>query len=153
MRLPSGLQAGAESVACAVVNRRGEPCPEPVEGPPLVLTSQRLAVLLFLSNDHSCTVNTAVLPSGERAGDPSRFMAHRSCEVIGRLSAAELENATGNARAQPMRKGSGECMPAHLRKANALGEVFPSIRSHHPICVIWVICGQLFFAAWGTTIW
>jgi len=47
-----------------------------------------LEVLLFFSTDHSCTVNTTALPSGERAGDPSRFKAHRSCAVIGRLSAA-----------------------------------------------------------------
>ena len=67
-------------MASAVVNRRGSP--------PATSTSQRLVVLLFFSTDHSCTVNTTLRPSGDSAGAPSRFMAHRSCGVIGRLSAA-----------------------------------------------------------------
>src|SRR5690349_7039508 len=89
-RLPSGLHAGAESFACAVVNRRGLP--------PSVPTSHRFAVLLFLSMDHSFTTNTTVLPSGDRAGALSRFMAHKSREVMRRLSAADADRDASKAR-------------------------------------------------------
>ncbi|MEI6505000.1 MAG: flagellar assembly protein FliW, partial [Planctomycetota bacterium] len=68
--------------ALAVVSRRGTP--------PATSMSQRLVVLLFFSMDHSCTVNTAILPSGESAGLPRRFMAQRSCGAMGRLSAAKI---------------------------------------------------------------
>src|SRR5262245_23191707 len=78
MRLPSGLHRGDASVAFgAEVNCLG--------GPPARSTSHRCVVLLFFSMDHSVTVNTAILPSGDNAGLPSRFMAQRSCGVIRRL--------------------------------------------------------------------
>src|SRR3954454_8029471 len=80
MRVLSGLQRGASSVVSAVVSRRTWPV--------ATSTVQRLLVLLFFSMDHSCTGNTACRPSGDSAGDPTRLIAHKSCGVSNRGSAA-----------------------------------------------------------------
>src|SRR3954468_16327427 len=81
MRVPSGLQRGASSVVSAVVSRRTWPV--------ATSTVQRLLVLLFLSIDQSCTGNTAYRPSGDKAGVPTRLIAHKSCGVRNRGSAAK----------------------------------------------------------------
>src|SRR5262245_59268084 len=86
MRVPSGLQAGDPSVAPgACVSRRGSP--------PATSTSQRLELLLLFGMDHSVTAKTAVFPSGERAGAPTRWKDQRSCAVIGRFAGACADDA------------------------------------------------------------
>src|SRR6478672_950368 len=81
MRVPSGLQRGASSVVSPVVSRRTWPV--------ATSTVQRLLVLLFLSIDHSWTGNTACRPSGDKAGEPTRLIAHKSWGVSNRGSAAK----------------------------------------------------------------
>src|SRR5262245_58116439 len=83
MRFPSGLHRGDASVALGAEVRG-------LGAPPARSTTHRWVVLLFFSMDHSVTVNTAVLPSGDNAGLPSRFMAQRSCGVMRRLFSAPL---------------------------------------------------------------
>lgn len=117
MRFPSGLQTGPPSAPCAVVNRRVSPLAMSV--------SQRFEVLLFFSTDHSCTTNTTLRPSGERAGALRRFIAQRSCGVSGRFSAAGATAATMTARRNANRRGN--FIPA--MKAAAGGESKPQARA------------------------
>src|SRR4051812_46568150 len=109
MRVPSGLQRGASSVVSAVVSRRTWPV--------ATSTVQRLLVLLFFSIDQSCTGNTAYRPSGDTAGVPTRLIAHRSCGVSNRGSAAKA--ATEEVRATKTAKKKRENMPPAIPKAAA----------------------------------
>src|SRR4051812_37009920 len=82
MRVPSGLHIGASSVvSAAVVSWRTSPV--------AIATDHRLLLLLFFSMFHCCTGKTANLPSGESAGVPTRLIAHKSCGVRRRGSAAD----------------------------------------------------------------
>src|SRR6478672_2855206 len=97
MRLPSGLQAGAESLPMPAVNRR--------ELALATSVSHSAAVGLFFSIDHSCTLYATRLPSGESAGAPTRLTAHRSCAVIGRLGwSAAAATGASEARASTRTK-------------------------------------------------
>src|SRR4051812_42774636 len=109
MRVPSGLHRGASSVVSAVVSRRTWPV--------ATSTVQRLLVLLFLSIDHSCTGNTACRPSGDKAGVPTRLIAHKSCGVSNRGSAAKA--ATEKVRATRTAKKKRENMQPAIPAAGA----------------------------------
>src|SRR4051812_42643731 len=109
MRVPSGLQRGASSVVSAVVSRRTWPV--------ATSTVQRLLVLLFLSIDHSCTGNTAWRPSGDKAGVPTRLIAHKSWGVSNRGSAAKA--ATEKVRVMRTAKKKRENMQPAIPAARA----------------------------------
>src|SRR5260221_2866946 len=86
MRLPSGLHAGDDSEALFVVRCRG--------GPPASGTVQRSALPRSASMSYTVTGKTAVFPSGETTGLPTRWNVQMSSAVRGFFSAAASGEAT-----------------------------------------------------------
>src|SRR6478672_7858382 len=123
MRVPSGLQRGASSVVSPVVSRRTWPV--------ATSTVQRLLVFLFLSIDHSSTGNTPCLPSGDNAGEPTRLIAHKSCGVSNRGSAAKA--ATEKVRAtRTAKKKRDNMQPAIAAAAVESKQAVNASRRMHP---------------------
>ncbi len=86
MRLPSGLHAGDDSEALFVVRCRG--------GPPASGTVQRSALPRSASMSYTVTGKTAVFPSGETTGLPTRWNVQMSSAVRGFFSAAASGETT-----------------------------------------------------------
>jgi hypothetical protein len=76
--------------------------------PEATSTSQRLDVGLLFASEYSVTEKTAVLPSGDSAGEETRWIFQRSSAVIGRFAVeAGAWARVGRAeRAQATRSGS-----------------------------------------------